>query len=89
MGSDELNCIPQLYLTFLKDFTDNAPYIDSDIDYNELEELVVKSNGNLTYDKIPINSGTISIVFLSEYKKQKNSNKAIKGRIKKNGRCNS
>ena len=50
--------------SFLRKFTDNAPYIDEDIDYYSLKKLnELGSKYSIIIDEIPINSGTISLVF--------------------------
>lgn len=61
---------------FLKKFTDNAPYVEEDIDHNSLDRLnELGSKYLIEIDRNPINSGTISLVFTgtifhnSEYKK--------------------
>lgn len=43
---------------YLKKFVNNVPYVSSDINYTALNLL------NFEIDKIPINSGTISLVFI-------------------------
>lgn len=68
--------------TYLRRFTNNAPYINSDIDIDSISELKrkIKENGySLTIDMIPINSGTISLVFKGE---MENNGEKIKIAIK-------
>lgn len=49
---------------FLRKFTDSSPYVDGDIDYETLDKLMDKGNKyELSINRIPINSGTISLVF--------------------------
>lgn len=50
-------------------FTDNAPYIEDDINFDELDAIESRgiSQGNLIkIDRTPINSGTVSLVFKGE-----------------------
>lgn len=73
---------------YLKRFTDNAPYIKSDIDFislNKLKEIGKKYN--IEIDDTPINSGTISLVFVGKIKNYRGNidnqeNKEIKIAIK-------
>lgn len=63
--------------TFLKNFTDKAPYIDSDIDYDSLMKLEeIGKKYEISINKIPINSGTISLVFKGKIK-QNNIDKDV------------
>ena len=49
---------------FLKKFTDNAPYTNDDIDYESLDRLdQIGNKYDILINRIPINSGTISLVF--------------------------
>lgn len=54
-------CLDYGWLSF-KCFLSNAPYIDSDIDYNELNLIEVLLPG-IEINYVPVNSGTISIIF--------------------------
>jgi len=50
--------------SFLRKFTDNAPYTTEDIDYEALERLkTLGKKYNISIGEIPINSGTVSLVF--------------------------
>lgn len=52
--------------SFLRKFTDKAPYIQSDIDFeslNELSNIALKNNAKLTFSTTPMNSGTLALVF--------------------------
>lgn len=49
---------------FLRNFTNKAPYVDDDIDYESIIKLEnIGKKYDISIDKIPINSGTISLVF--------------------------
>lgn len=64
---DFLSFLGNDFNKFLRKFTDNAPYVDEDIDYKSIEKLLdIGSKYSLKIDKTPINSGTISLVFKGE-----------------------
>lgn len=50
-------------LEFLNTFTDNAPYIDSEIDVDSLERLIQEYSIEIKKPFVPIKSGTISLIF--------------------------
>lgn len=50
-------------LEFLNTFTDNAPYIDSEIDVESLERLIQDYSIEIKKPFVPIKSGTISLIF--------------------------
>lgn len=62
------------YFSFIiRNFTDSAPYIDSDIDLETIETIQTNANNNgyqLSVDKIPINSGTLALVFKGQLSKE-------------------
>lgn len=61
---DCINFLGTDFNKFIRKFTDNAPYIDDDINYKSIQKL--KNLGekyNIEINKIPINSGTVSLVF--------------------------
>lgn len=61
----------QNIIDFVNTFTNNAPYSNDDIDWitiSELFNMIQNENGKLTIDSfVPINSGTISLVFKGQY----------------------
>lgn len=82
---DFLSFLGSDFNKFLRKFTDNAPYIDEDIDYKSIEKLLeIGSKYSLKIDKIPINSGTISLVFKGEIL-DKDKTKIIAIKILRNG----
>jgi predicted unusual protein kinase regulating ubiquinone biosynthesis (AarF/ABC1/UbiB family) len=55
--------------SFLRSFTDKAPYIKEDIDFKslgELQDLAIKNGASLFISTTPINSGTLALVFKGE-----------------------
>lgn len=70
---------------FLKSFTDNAPYVDDDIDYESLNKLrKLGEKYNIEINEKPINSGTISLVF-EGYINQKDKRTKLAIKILRNG----
>ena len=55
-GDNELNKI-------ITDMTDKVYYSEEDIDYKLIENIEKYSNNELLIDRVPINSGTIALVF--------------------------
>ena len=81
---NESSFIPNYVTEFFKMFTDNAPYINSDIDYIELENIkdyALSINKNLTINITPINSGTISLVFKGTYEGEEIAIKVLRRNI--------
>lgn len=62
---DTKNLLPTFITEYINKLNNNAPYINADIDFECLEKLKTDIDINLT----PINSGTISLVFLGKLKK--------------------
>lgn len=63
---DKFPFIGKSLTKYLRSFTDNSPYIDSDIDYESLqllEEKALNEGYQINLNKVPINSGTLSLVF--------------------------
>ena len=65
---------------FLK-YTDNAPYVTSDIDYKTLFKLIKEYNLKMENNYSPINSGMISLVFKAT---KLNTNETIIIKMKRN-----
>lgn len=61
---DCINFLGTDFNKFIRKFTDNAPYIDDDINYKSIQKLRnLGEKYNIEINKIPINSGTVSLVF--------------------------
>lgn len=62
----ESSYLPKRVNEYLNSFRDSAPYTSKDINWEDLDELLVQAKDNkdnLRFNRTPINSGTISIVF--------------------------
>lgn len=73
-GIDDFKYVPSFVSDFLKSFTNKAPYVLEDIDFEEIINLYNFANAHnkkLTINSTPINSGTISIVFEGFYEEEK------------------
>lgn len=81
------NWIGQQISCFMNDFTNKAPFIESDIDRLSIARLKEKSFNlgyNLEVDNLPLNAGTISLVFRGKLTKD-NTTKDVVIKILRNG----
>jgi len=72
------NYIGKHIYNYLKIFTDKSPYVDSDINLDILKELISKG---IDLNPVPINSGSIALVFKGKYNNQDVAIKILRNNI--------
>lgn len=82
---DFLSFLGKDFSNFMRKFTDNAPYVEEDIDYESLNKLnILGMKYSITVDKVPINSGTVSLVFKGQINEDGNVKKIAIKVLRKN-----